>query len=169
MTPFRAPSLVAALGLTLAACTQPAPQEAPAAPAAPSTAATAPEIEKPFKKKPRMNGRGEITSISLEDFFVRHQAGNAMIFDARPGFIYQLGHIPGALNLTKHNCDAKIHKLEPQIKAALAEGKILVVYCSGIMCPDARAVATYISGFGYPASVFSGGWDAWTEAGMPAE
>jgi rhodanese-related sulfurtransferase len=169
MISFRVQSIVAVVGLTLTACVDNPTQEPAASPTAQVAGATAPQAEKPFKKKPRMNGRGEITSISLEDFFVRHQAGQAMVFDARPGFIYQLGHIPGALNLTKHNCDAKIHDLEAQIKAALADGKILVVYCSGIMCPDARAVATYISGFGYPASVFSGGWDAWTEAGMPAE
>ena len=34
---------------------------------------------------------------------------------------------------------------------------------------DARAVAMHLSGFGYPSSIFSGGWDAWADAGMPEE
>ena len=122
-----------------------------------------------FKKPVRMNGRGEVSSIRLEDFFPLHQSGKALVFDSRLPVFYQIGHIPGAINLPKHNCDAAIAKRENEIKQALADGKTIVVYCSGMLCPDARAVARHISGFVYPASVFSGGWDAWTEAGMPVE
>ncbi len=66
-------------------------------------------------------------------------------------------------------CDEAIHEKEAEIKSALAAGKTLVVYCSGPGCPDARTVAMHISGFGYPASVFSGGWKAWQEAELPTE
>lgn len=156
-------TLVAALVLGSCATPSVGPQvEAPAGPVA--------ESPKPaFKKKPRLNGRGEISSISLEEFFALHQSGKLLLFDARPGFIYQISHVPGAINLTKHNCDQKIHDREAMIKSALAGGKTIVVYCTGIMCPDARAVAMHLSGFGYPSSIFSGGWDAWTDAGMPVE
>ena len=116
-----------------------------------------------------MNGRGEVTSISLEQFFLLQQSDKALIFDARPSFFYSLGHIPGAINLPKNNCDEAINARESEIKAAIANGKTLVVYCSSITCPDARAVAIHLSGFGYPASIFSGGWDAWKDAGMPTE
>lgn len=122
-----------------------------------------------FKKAPRMNGRGEVTSISLEQFFTLQQSGKTLIFDARPGFLFALGHIPGAVNLPKHNCDEAIFKREAEIKAALAEGKTLVVYCSSLTCPDARTVAIHLSGFGYPAAIYSGGYDGWKEAGMPTE
>lgn len=129
-----------------------------------------PAQEKPkFKKPPRMNGRGEVTSISIEQFFTLQQSGKTLIFDARPGFLYALGHIPGAVNLTKHNCDEAIFKREAEIKAALAEGKTLIVYCSSLTCPDARTVAIHLSGFGYPAAIYSGGYDGWKEAGMPTE
>lgn len=147
--------------LALSACGTTPPARPPADSAAPATA--------PFKKKPRLNGRGEIRSISLEEFFLLHQSGQCVVFDARPAFFYHLGHVPGAISLPKSSCDEAIHRREAKLKAALAEGKTLVVYCTGMMCPDARAVARHLSGFGYPASVFSGGWDAWTEAGMPTE
>ena len=159
------------LALAVVSCAD-QPAETPAEAVAPEPSATAkPEPADPadFKKKPRMNGRGKVTAISFEDFFARHQSGEILLFDARPAFIYQLGRIPGAINLTKLHCDGKIHAREEQIKQALAEGKIIVVYCSGLLCPDARTVAHHFSGFGYPASVFSGGWDAWTAAGMPTE
>jgi rhodanese-related sulfurtransferase len=153
------PSLVLP-ALMLAGCTMPE-SETPAPPA--------PEPQPVYKKPPRMNGRGKITSISFEDFFALQQSGKAMIFDARPAFIYQLGHIPGAIHLPKDNCDTQIHSREESIKSALADGKTLVTYCSGPGCPDARTVAIHISGFGYPVSVFHGGWSAWKDAEMPAE
>ena len=154
-----------AIALIIASCAGPSAEQAPADPVAAPKAETKPK----YKKRPRMNGRGEISSISLEKFFVLQQSDKALIFDARPAFFYNLDHIPGALNMPKTNCDEAIHKRESQIKAALADGKTIVVYCTNRMCPDARTVATHISGFGYPASIFSGGWDSWNKAEMPTE
>jgi rhodanese-related sulfurtransferase len=144
------------------------------APPAPNPAVAISKIEKSeekpkYKKPPRMNGRGEVTSISLEQFFTLQQSGKTLIFDARPGFLHALGHIPGAISLPKTNCDEAIANREAEIKAALAEGKVIVVYCSSLTCPDARTVAIHLSGFGYPASIYSGGYDGWKEAGMPTE
>lgn len=128
-----------------------------------------PAAKVPFKKPVRMNGRGKISSVSLSEFFALQQAGKAMIFDARPAFFYHLGHVPGAIHLTKSNCDEAIAQREPAIQAALAKGKSIIVYCSSFTCPDARSVAIHISGFGYPVKIFSGGWDEWKTADMPSE
>ena len=173
MSRFRFKLATTTLALALAACAQ-KPLDPPFkgsaddihldAQAAPPPVAT-PKYQKPV----RMNGRGKVSSISLEQVFALQQSGKALIFDARPGFIYGLGHIPGAINLPISNCDERIHPREAAIKAALAEGKALVVYCTGPLCPDARSVAMHLSGFGFPASVFSGGWQAWKEAEMPVE
>jgi len=155
------------MALIIASCAGPTAEPPPtdSVEAENGAAATKPKYKKPV----RMNGRGDVSSISLSDFFTLQQSGEAMIFDARPAFFYNLGHIPGASNLPKSNCDEEIHKRETQINAALAEGKTIVVYCTNRMCPDARAVAIHLSGFGYPARIFSGGWDSWKEAGMPTE
>lgn len=159
-------SVLLGTGLTLAlsACAdKPAP--------APTVANTKPaaETKSDYKKPVRMNGRGEVTSISLEQFFELQQSGKALIFDARPTVFHAIGHIPGAISLPRINCDANIAKREEQIKSAIKEGRTIVVYCTNLACPDARTVANHISGFGYPASIFSGGWDTWKEAGMPTE
>jgi rhodanese-related sulfurtransferase len=159
-------SLVPVIALALAACASPAK---PSAATAPQANPEAPAGKPKYKKPVRMNGRGDISSISLEDFFALQQSGKALIFDARPPFFYNIGHIPGAINLPKNNCDEAIHNREDEIKSALAAGKSIAVYCTNITCPDARAVANHISGFGYPAAIFSGGWDAWKDAGMPTE
>ena len=166
MTCLRTQFSVLAFSLILAACAN-QPKVAPATP--PETPKEAQAGAPKFEKKPRMNGRGEVSSVSFEEFFALQQAGKAMIFDARPAFFYNLGHIPGAISLPKNNCDEKIAARESAIKAALADGKSLVVYCTSMTCPDARTVAIHISGFGHPVKTFSGGWDAWKEAGMPVE
>jgi len=155
------PALLVA-ALALASCAVP-PTLAPAAPV------TVPAAKPEYLKPVRMIGRGTLASISLGDFFALQQAGKALIYDARPAFFYHLGHVPGAVNLTKSRCDDQIVAREAQIKAALANGKTIVVYCTGMTCPDARAVAIHISGFGYPARIFSGGWTAWKDAEMPVE
>ena len=152
--------------LALISCMAPA-KLPPASPPAPGH--NPPATPQDFKKPVTMNGRGEISAISLADFFMLQQSGKALIFDARPAFFYNLGHIPGAINLPKNHCDEAIHARESSIKAALAAGKTIVVYCSSITCPDAGTVATHFSGFGYPVSTYSGGWEGWREADMPRE
>lgn len=125
---------------------------------------------KPKTKKPvRMNGRGDVSSISLEEMFALQSSGNALIFDARPSYLFHLGHIPGAESLPKSDCENSIAKMEDRLKSTVAAGKPIIVYCSGIMCPDARTVAMHISGYGHPAKIFSGGYDAWKKAGLPTD
>lgn len=167
MTRLPTATILIVAGFVSVSCTEPAAN--PSVTTAVPPSATAEQPQPAFKKEPRMNGRGEVTSISLEQFFELHQSGKALVFDARPAFFYGLGHIPGAVHLPKGNCDEEIHKREAEIKAALGNGKTIIVYCTSLTCPDARTVARHLSGFGYPASIFSGGWDAWKEAGMPVE
>jgi rhodanese-related sulfurtransferase len=153
------------IALALTACAE-KPAEAPVQKAA---SGGTQEAEKPYKKPIRMHDRGKVSSISLEEFFLLHQEGKTFVIDARPTIFHQFGHIPGAISLPAKNCDPAIAGREEEIKKAVDDGKTIVTYCTGLLCPDARTVAMHLSGFGYPASVFSGGWDAWKEAGMPVE
>jgi rhodanese-related sulfurtransferase len=157
-------ALAGAIGLS--ACADP-----PADTSHPPTPSSPPLDPGGGYKKPRigMNDHGTVSSITLEDFFLLHQSGKVLVIDARPAIFHQFGHIPGSISIPAKNCDPLIARREALIKAAVADGKTIVTYCSGLMCPDARTVARQISSFGYPASVFSGGWDAWKEAGMPTE
>ncbi len=161
MIPLPRSAFLTACTALICAC---APQ-----PVLPPQETDAPPAEPKYKKPVRMNGRGEVTSISFDQFYPLPEVGMTMVVDARHPLFYRLGHIPGAINIPLPDCDTTIHKREEEIKTALAEGKTIVVYCSGITCPDARSVARRISGFGHPASVFHGGWDAWTKAGLPSE
>lgn len=129
-----------------------------------------PPFDPDYKKPPRMNARGAITSISLEAFFPIQQSGNALIVDARPHWLYQVSHIPGAISIPAHGeSDPRIKARENDIAATVKAGKPVIVYCTNFLCKDARTLATHISGFGYPVTVFNDGWDGWKDAGLPTE
>jgi rhodanese-related sulfurtransferase len=148
----------AAASLLLAACS------APAKPVA------APEIRK--QDSPKLvsaKPRAGVSTIALEEFFQLHESGKAFIIDARPSFVYQFGHVPGAINMPKSRCVAEIGKLESEFRSITAAGRKIIVYCTGPNCPDARTVADHLAMSGIAASVFAGGWEAWHEAGMPVE
>jgi rhodanese-related sulfurtransferase len=164
MTSFRSSLLAGATCWALISCARHpvAPTPSPAPPEKPALPAEG-------KKKPRMNGRGKLSSISLTDAFELQQTDRAFILDARPAFFYRLGRIPGAVHLPKTDALAQITAKEPEIKAALASGKTLIVYCTNFACPDARAVAMHLASFGYSSSTLTGGWDAWKESGLPTE
>jgi rhodanese-related sulfurtransferase len=166
MTRVRLQFFSGALAFAFASCAQPAPGP-PAVAAAPE--ALNPEPVKPPKKKPRMNGRGKVSSISLADTFALQQSGKTLIYDARPGFFYSLSRIPGAISLPKSGASAQIAGRETEIKAALAADKTIVVYCTNFGCPDARAVAIHLASYGYSSSTLTGGWDAWKASGLPTE
>ena len=160
MTWHRSSLFVVTIALGIASCAPPAPEP----PFKPVTAAPA---AKPIPVG--MNRRGEVTSISLTELFALQESGRALVFDARPAFFYNLGHIPGAISMPKSGCDAHIVKREAEIKAALAAGKTIVVYCTNLLCPDARTVAQHLASAGYSSSTLPGGWDAWKESGLPTE
>ncbi|MEI6032659.1 MAG: rhodanese-like domain-containing protein [Verrucomicrobiae bacterium] len=85
----------------------------------------------------------------------------AAFLDAREPDFFEEGHIPGATNFPASRIRAP-HRL-PEDKEAP-----LIVYCSGADCSDSRIVAKSLAAAGYRrVAVFSGGWDAWTAAGLP--
>lgn len=138
------------------------------APPAPAASKPGPEKKAAAPKTPRKE-RGQVSSISLERLFELQQSGSVLIYDARPAAYYRQGHITGAISMPKAICDDVISLRKPELNTARAAGRPVVVYCSGFFCADARTVARHLAHAGYSASIFSGGWDAWTTAGLPTE
>lgn len=129
------------------------------------------EAPAPEKKKDRLppKERGKVSSISITDLFTLQQSGNVLIYDARPSVLFREGHIPGAINMPKSIVDDVITVRAPELKAAKAANKQIVVYCSGVLCADSRTVAHHLASAGYSSSIFNGGWDEWKTAGLPSE
>lgn len=112
---------------------------------------------------------GNVTAISVSDFFALQQADKVLTLDARPGFYFGLGHIPGAIRSPKQGFAARFVTLEKEIKTALTAGKTIVVYCTDLQCPDARGLAACLAQSGYSSSILTGGWASWKESGLPVE
>ena len=159
--------LAALTGLLMASCTPDAAKSKPSLSQA-NPSAKPPASDAQPSRSSRPGERVKVSSIGFERFFTLHTEGKLLVIDSRPAYYYQLGHIPGALNLPKDSGPEDLAALRGPIRQALAEGKTVAVYCSGILCADARTVARRIATLGHPVSTFSGGWDAWQEAGLPS-
>ena len=114
----------------------------------------------PFKIAPA-------ATVGLDQFRSAVERKNALILDARPSVFFEKGHVAGALNLARDDFARDYRRLSPTLKAAT--DKPIIVYCSGGECHDSRLVANALASLGFSnVSIFTGGWDAWSAAGMPA-
>lgn len=92
---------------------------------------------------------------------------DVITLDARPRDFYEMGHIPGAKNLSKENFDADYKALESELKAP---GKTIMVYCSDSGCEDSEFVAGKLEDMGFErVNLYIGGIQEWEEAGYPME
>ena len=104
--------------------------------------------------------------ISLIEFQEFVQNKKAIVFDARAKGFYQLGHVPGAKNLSREKFEKDFEALT-QIN--LSERRI-VVYCSGMDCEDSMIVAKKLVHLGVTnIFIFEGGWEEWEAAGLLGE
>lgn len=113
----------------------------------------------PFKIAPA-------ATVGLAEFRSAVEHKNALIFDARPSVFFAQGHVPGANNLARDNFAGDYRRLSGVLRAAA--DKPIIVYCSGGECHDSRLVANALLTLGFAnVRVFTGGWDAWSAAGLP--
>ena len=91
----------------------------------------------------------------------------AVFVDARSSWPYQLGHVPGALNVPPSESPAAFDA----VLADLSKDTALVVYCSGTTCNLGSKLAQKLAeemDF-TRIYVFEGGFPQWEEAGYPVE
>jgi rhodanese-related sulfurtransferase len=114
----------------------------------------------PFKIAPA-------ATIGLDKFRSAVDAKSTLILDARPSSFFEVGHVPGAINLARDDFAHDYRKLSAVLDAN--RDKPIIVYCSGGDCHDSKLVANALLSLGFSdVTVFTGGWDAWSAAGLPA-
>lgn len=113
----------------------------------------------------------EFPELSLEAAFQwfasRSTGGQAVVFiDARYRDDYDLGHIPGAINLP---IDASF-ALEDELMSRIDKDQAIVVYCQSKYCPYANAVAQRLSGRGFRnLHLLTLGYYAWEKEGYETD
>jgi rhodanese-related sulfurtransferase len=106
-------------------------------------------------------------TVALDEFRSAVDRKSALILDARPSVFFENGHVPGALNLARDDFAQDYRRLAGVLQAT--HDKPIIVYCSGGDCHDSRLVANALLSLGFSnVRVFTGGWDAWSAAGLPA-
>jgi rhodanese-related sulfurtransferase len=82
---------------------------------------------------------------------------SVQIIDARPAFQYEMGHIPGAVNIPYNTPN-----LEIVMQKSSLVNKVLIVYCSSKKCNAANVLAEKLLIQGYShIKVYPGGWQEW--------
>ena len=153
------------VALLLAGCTGP--------PTSPATPTVTPRPATPAQKAPtpapaptKPPERGRLTTIGIEQIFALRLKGQVLMVDVRRGIFHQLGHIPGSVHLPLTDFEAALARVKPQLDAAAAGGKAIVLYCQGESCPDSHTTAEALAERGYDVSVYPGGWDEWKAVGV---
>lgn len=104
--------------------------------------------------------------ITLEESEDLWRTGAALILDARAVELYERGHVPGARALPT----AELGGTPAAVLPDVPKGRTLLVYCEGGDCQSSLALAKRLHDGGFAdIRVFSGGWEAWTAAGLPVE
>lgn len=107
-------------------------------------------------------------SIDLDEFQKLAVNGSATILDARTATFYRLGHVPGALNLSREAFEHDYATLRSKLE--VSKGRTIAVYCSGADCQDSKLVAGALLKLGFgTVLVYPEGWEQWTQAGLPQE
>jgi rhodanese-related sulfurtransferase len=93
------------------------------------------------------------------------ESGTVTVLDVRWPEIYDMGHIPGALNFPLSDFEQEKKRLLSKIEP---DDEILV-YCAGVTCHDSHTFATRLVKMGFAhVAVYAGGFAEWEEMGFDA-
>lgn len=106
--------------------------------------------------------KGDVSTAAMRLFTERYPAN---VLDARRKEDYLKGHIKTALSLDVRRFDA----LFPGIQERLIPELPVILYCNGGNCEDSHDLRDRLRAFGIEPLIYSGGWEAWTTAGLPVE
>jgi rhodanese-related sulfurtransferase len=107
--------------------------------------------------------------MGLDEFYPLQLSGDVLIYDVRVAYFYNIDHVPGAVNWPYTKYEEEIQQRDIEIQEARNAGKPIVLYCTSLLCPEARNVAKKLTRRGYNVSVLSMGMDSWRDAGLPVE
>jgi rhodanese-related sulfurtransferase len=100
--------------------------------------------------------------ISVQDLELRLESANPpVLLEALPAKYYEDWHLPGARNLPHDEVRRRAETLVPDKAASI------VVYCASASCRNSHIAASQLVSLGYTdVAVFTGGKEAWSEAGL---
>ena len=107
------------------------------------------------------NDRDSLEPISRKELRKRSKEGLVTVLDVRPSEEYEVGHIPGALNVP-------LDEIE-QHMANLPREQEIIAYCRGEYCVLAFEAVAALREKGFSARRLEEGYPEWKAAGLPVE
>jgi rhodanese-related sulfurtransferase/DNA-binding transcriptional ArsR family regulator len=107
------------------------------------------------------NDRDSLEPVSRKELMQRSKDGLVTILDVRPGEEYEIGHIPGALNIP-------LNEIEQHLSTLPKEQEV-IAYCRGEYCVLAFEAVAALRKKGFSARRLEEGYPEWKAAGLPVE
>ena len=107
------------------------------------------------------NDRDSLEPVSRKELLRRSTDGLVTVLDVRPSEEYEVGHIPGALNVPLDEIK--------QYLATLPKEQEIIAYCRGEYCVLAFEAVAALRKKGFTARRLEEGYPEWRAAGLPVE
>lgn len=107
------------------------------------------------------NARDAMEAVSRSELRQRLRAKTVTVLDVRPTEEFELGHVPGAINIPTAELKRRLKELP--------RGKEIIAYCRGPYCVFAFEAVAALRAAGYKARRLEDGLPQWRAAGLPTE
>jgi len=105
------------------------------------------------------NNRDGLEPVSREELLAKSRAGTVTVLDVRPSDEFALGHLPGAVNMSLRELEARLAEFDP--------AQEIVAYCRGPYCVLSYEVVAALRARGFKARRLEDGLPEWRAAGLP--
>jgi rhodanese-related sulfurtransferase/DNA-binding MarR family transcriptional regulator len=105
--------------------------------------------------------RDNMEPVTRAELVDRTRNGLITVLDVRPHDEYEAGHLPGAINISLGDLEARLGELDPTHE--------VVAYCRGAYCVLSFEAVAALRARGFTARRLEDGFPEWKAAGLPFE
>lgn len=107
------------------------------------------------------HARDSLEAVSRKDLMRRIKDGNVTVLDVRPRDEYELGHLPGAVNIPLDQLKKRLRRLDLS--------REIVAYCGGAYCVLSFEAVAALRAQGFEVRRLADGFPEWKAGGLPIE
>ena len=105
--------------------------------------------------------RDSLEAVSRAELLAQTRAGLVTVLDVRPPDEFELGHLPGAVNIPLRDLEARLAEIDPSQE--------IIAYCRGPYCVLSYEAVAALRTRGFKARRLEDGFPEWRAAGLPVE
>lgn len=105
------------------------------------------------------NARDDMEPVTRKELVKRLRDGLVTVLDVRPPDEFEMGHLPGAINIPIGDLKARLAELDPHHE--------IVAYCRGAYCVMSFEAVAALRARGFKVRRLEEGFPEWKAAGLP--